>query len=108
MAEAAPKYGRGTLVYIRESAALGFLEQYTVQSITYTADNQILYRVCQNRGGPNITTTFGDRYRHRVQPPIDFREQDLITYCDALELVKLALSIQLTKVNAMLPGTGCS
>jgi hypothetical protein len=107
MAEAAPKFARTEVVYIRESAALGFLEAYKIQSIHYTPDGLIHYQICQSFTGPDVNTTFGDRIRHRSLPNITFLEQDLITYCEALVLVDNSLTAQINTIRSLQPGSGC-
>lgn len=107
MPESAPLFGRGDVVYLRESAITGFLEGYRIKSIHYACDGNIYYEICVSAQGPNITTTVGDRIRLRRIPKFALLEQDLITYCEALELVSTNLQGQLNSINALIPGSGC-
>ena len=83
---AAPLYSPGDTVYLRDSAALGFLEAYIVKTITYRADGQIQYYLATHLNPPTVSMTMGDRNTGRVLKQITFFEHDLIVFCDAIVL----------------------
>jgi len=103
----APTYGIGNIVYIRESAALGFLEAYAVEGVEYTSDGSPLYTLVSSLRAPNVAQTMGDRVTGQRLLPVKFLEHDLILYCDALELASISLRSQLDSIESLRVLHGC-
>lgn len=106
MAEA-PLYSQGETVYIKESAALGFLEAYIVDTITHLPTGVIHYELISSLAPPAANMTMGDRNIGRRKLPVTFIESDLITYCDALDLAISNTQVQLSTLQALQDAAGC-
>jgi len=95
-----PKYSIGDIIYLRESASLGFLEAYKVTGITSTSPGRIVYYIDVSNGSPIVN--FGERITNQNRPALYFDETELIAYCDALTMIRTYLTTQLTAVNSKL------
>lgn len=94
-------YNIGDAVYLRDSAAIGFLECYAVSQIHILPGNDVVYELSSSFVAPTTTPLFGDRVTHRVRPVLNFRESELITKNDAIDLAKSALEIQLAALESL-------
>lgn len=103
----APIYTQGDTVYLRDSAALGFLEAYIIQTITHRADGLIIYNLATHLKPPTANMTMGDRNTGRVLLPLTFFEHELVPYCEALELAIANTQKQLVKLQAQQAVSGC-
>lgn len=97
----APIYNIGQVVYLKESAALGFLEAYAIKSIAYDPAGRILYGLSTSVRSPNAVQTVGDRITGLHAPPLSFYEEDLILFCAALDLCIANLQLQLTNLQTL-------
>lgn len=94
-----PLYNINDIVYLRESAALGFLEAVRVSGITRTQSTW-LYTVYAGRMGAVAPTHFGDRTSLTEANFINFTEDEFISECEALSLSVANLQRQLDSVKA--------
>jgi len=101
---AAPLYNIGSTVYLRESAALGFLEAYIVKEMAYQPNGKLFYTLSTSIRPPDAVQTIGDRITGRQNLPIRFYEEDLIAYREALELCITNLQTQLTALQRLYQG----
>jgi len=108
MALNAPIYDIGSTVYLRESAAIGFVEGYKVQSVRYSVSGSVIYKLAFYAKSPNAAATIGDRITGLHVMPVEMRETDLITYCEALDLAIANLEEQLTSLNRLKSSSDCS
>jgi len=103
----APAYSQGDLVYLRDSAALGFLEAYIVSSIEHRADGQIVYRLATHLKPPAANMTVGDRNTGRVLNNLTLYESELCSYCEALAAAISNTEKQLAALQARYAASGC-
>ena len=95
-------YEVGADVYLRASATKGFLEHYTVVGLGQGPDGFWRYSIGIAQSPPIISTTVGDRSTLKgnfLKMDIEFYEDDLITYCDALDI---AIPIALAQYNRLI------
>jgi hypothetical protein len=95
----APTYDIGDVVYLRESASLGFLEAVTISGVTYTAQGWA-YAILAGRSSPSSIAYYGDRIQHVSSKILYFTESELVSECDALELAETNAQTQLTSLQA--------
>lgn len=101
MAAAAPIYNIGQIVYLRDSAAIGFLEAYIIGSIAHQPDGRIVYTLVTSLKQPSAVLTIGDRITGQKALPIKFFESDLIGYVEALDMCIQNLQTQLSTLQAL-------
>jgi len=97
-----PKYGINEVVYLKESALLGFLEPAKVFRMRYDPDYKgyiytFVYKRSKRR--PQIA---GDAIDLRSDKTIELSEDNLLTYVDALELKVTFLRSELAKAESQL------
>ena len=78
-------YNVDDVVYLRESAAIGFLEAYTVSHIHIGQGGKVAYELSCGIS-PQTTTTFGERITHKTRPVLSFNESELVTKDEAIDL----------------------
>ena len=102
----APKFNPGQIIYLQESAALGFLEALIIQHVGMDQSGRWLYTLATYTKAPTAAQTIGDRIiaipKRRL--PISFYEEDLLLYCDALALCIANLQAQLANLQALQAG----
>jgi hypothetical protein len=80
-----PTHKIGDVVYLKESAALGFLETVLIKRISSTVDGTWNYgidvAVRPSQGG-----TYGDMIGGTTMRQVVYSEAELITKCEALQL----------------------
>jgi len=82
----APLWSVGDMVYLRESAVLGFLEGYKVTNIIYDPGyNRWMYEIAIKHKGTEPSTTI-DMYNLRTQEVLRLGENDLISQGEAVDL----------------------
>jgi hypothetical protein len=96
---AAPVYNIGSVVYLRDSALLGFLEAYVVQEIKY-ADGAYQYTVHTSLRGGAPYPTLGDRNIGVQLKTLIIPESNLVTYCEAVRLAIICVRGQLQVLEA--------
>lgn len=95
----APTYGEGDTVYLRESAALGFLEAVIINGITRN-NGKWIYTIRTGVSSPIAPTVYGDRRSLVHAKTLYFSEDELITICDALDLAEANAQRVLDKLRA--------
>ena len=103
----APIYSPGDTVYLKDSAALGFLEAYIVQSIHHLPDSTIRYRLSTHLKPPTANMTMGDRNRGTILKSLSLFESELVPYCEALALAIDNVTKQLASLQAQFEVSGC-
>lgn len=82
----APTYEIDDVVYLRESAMAGFIESYRVTAIEFEPKtNQWLYKMAIRHSGPETSTVVDSYALHRFET-LRFRESELVTLCEALDM----------------------
>ncbi len=97
-------YNIGDVVYLRESAGLGFLESIKVSAIYIPTTTRVVYYSTTYKNNP-CSVTFGDRITHVDNPLMYFEEDELITYELALSLVEANTSAKLAQIQRLQGGT---
>jgi hypothetical protein len=100
---AAPIYNIGSIVYLKESAALGFLEAYAVKEMAYQPNGALIYTLVTSLKSPDANQTIGDRITGQTVLPIRFYESDLIEYTEAIDLCIANLQTQLAMLQRLRP-----
>jgi len=100
----APFYDIGQIVYLKESAALGFLEAYAVKEMRYEPTGKLVYTLITFLKPPAANQTIGDRITGQQVLPILFYEEDLVEYAEALELCIANLQAQLDALQRLQSG----
>lgn len=93
-----PLYEPGDILYLRESAAIGFLEAVRIGGMIY-GPNGWLYTVAARAGQPSAPTHFGDRIAAVQGTIMYFSEDEFIPVCDAQALVEANLQAQLDRIK---------
>ena len=94
-----PLYEPGDIVYLRESAALGFLEAVQINNLMY-GPNGWVYTVRTKPSQPIAPSHYGDRVMLVNGATLYFSEDEFVTVCDAQSLVEANLQAQLDRVRA--------
>lgn len=94
-----PLYKINDVVYLKESAALGFLEAVRISGVTKTSTTW-LYTVYAGRMGAIAPSHFGDRKSMTEANFLNFTEDEFVTECEALTLTQANLQNQLDKVKS--------
>lgn len=97
---AEPTFNPGDVVYMRESAALGFLEAVRVSSVGAISDGDWTYTVAFDGKLPDVPT-FGDRVNYRQPHSVEYRESELVSLCDAADLVEAFHDSELTRIRSI-------
>lgn len=96
-----PAYSSGDVVYLRESAALGFIESYQIDGIYYDNTNrQWIYTIDVRHRGPAPSTTI-DRVDLRNRERLRFREDELVGFCEAIQLAIDETENRLSKLQSI-------
>ena len=82
-----PKYSPGDVVYLRESAALGFLEPVKVSTIIFN-NNVWVYTIQASPSQPLAPSLYGDRTSLISGSVLYFTEDEMIDECTALNLAE--------------------
>jgi len=83
-----PKYNPGDVVYLRESAALGFLEPVKVSSMSFI-NNVWVYTIQASASQPLAPSLYGDRTSLINGAVLYFTEDEMIDQCTALTLAEM-------------------
>jgi len=107
-----PKYNVNDVVYLRESAALGFLEAMRINSVNnsdissgwlYTLSASQLQPIAASHYGEMITSTYGRGSIHSSSgAQVYFTEDEFVSLCEALDLIRAVLQARLSKVEAQI------
>jgi len=96
----APLYEIGQKLYLRESAALGYLEAVQITGITLGEHSAWLYSYAQEVGQQQ-GSTYGDRRSLVFGKIIYLDESELVDYCTALGLVKANLQARMNEIDRL-------
>lgn len=97
----AAKYGINEIVYLKESAANGYLEALKVGAVQYDSSiGRTMYFFTFKKGAVK-TQTAGDANDLRRENTIAVVEEELLTRCEALDIKIAFLVSELAKANAM-------
>ena len=94
-----PTYNPGDVVYLSESAAIGFIEAYRIVHAQFNADGTVAYVLDTSVKSPTVAT-FGDMVGPPRYAKLTINESDLVDYCGALTLAISALQSQLSSLQA--------
>jgi hypothetical protein len=94
-----PLYEPGDIVYLRESAALGFLEAVQISTLMY-GPNGWVYTTRSRAGQPTALSHYGDRASLVNGVTLYFSEDEFVTVCDAQLLVEANLQAQLDRIRS--------
>ena len=94
-----PLYDEGDVVYLKESAALGFLEPARISSI-FKKNNQWLYTVKMGASEPTSVAHYGDRIHMVSGSVVYFTEDEFVLLCDALDLAEANAKKQLIGIQS--------
>ena len=97
----APLYGPGDKPYLRESAALGYLEPIQIKSVTLAQNGSWLYSYQQGLGLLRAST-YGDRRSLANGLVIWLDESELIDYFAALKLIQAQLQHRMNEINNLI------
>jgi hypothetical protein len=86
------------IIYLRESAALGFMEAVRISGI-YQRGSEWLYTIYAGIAGAANANYYGDRRTLVNGSILHFTESELVSEYDALMLTKANLERQLSKVE---------
>jgi len=92
-----PRYKVNDVVYLRESAAIGFLEAVIISGVTW-GSNQWLYSVRAGISQRNATH-YGDKVSFVNGAQLLFTEEEFIPLCTALDLIEANLQRQLADIQ---------
>ena len=96
---AANKYNVGDMVFLSESARIGFLESYRVNKVIQYDTGIWRYEIIISAKPPSISQTVGDRITLKSGEIIVFEEYELITMCDALDLAITSVQSRLDELR---------
>lgn len=94
-----PLYNIGDILYLRESAALGFLEVAKISGISLSQQGWI-YATEAKAGFPRSPAHTGDRITTVQGMILYFSENEFVVQCDAMALVEANLVAQLGRIQA--------
>lgn len=94
-----PIYNPGDIVYLKESAAIGFLEAYKVVHAKFNADGTVAYVLDTSVKSPTVAT-FGDMVGPPRYSALTINESDLVDYCGGLDLAIAVHERQLASLQA--------
>lgn len=95
----APTFSIGQIVYLRESASIGFLEPMKISGI-FMLNNGWAYTISNDGPLHRSSATFGDRVSTITGSIIYYTESEFISLYDALVLVEANAQRALEKVQA--------
>ena len=99
---AAPQFTPNEIVYLQASAAIGFLEALMVSSISMDVSGRWVYTLATYQKAPTAVQSMGDRITIPKRTlPLQFYEEDLMTYCDALAVCIASVQQQLASLQAL-------
>lgn len=97
---AAPRFAISSVVYVRESAALGFLESMQITGML--SDGAWMYTFDERPAPPAAIPTTTDRYQALVAKRRILPESELVTYLEALNLCLAHATRVKAKIEAMI------
>lgn len=99
---AAPIFSVNDQVYLKESAARGFLEGLVITGIVSTNAGWRYTYAHPGQSPRPEGPLFGDRIVFKPTPVIYVAEDELVVLCDALDLARSYHTDRLAEINAMI------
>ena len=101
MAHKTPLYDIDDVVYLKSSAARGFLEPLRVSGIAFDrTSNSWIYRIRIESRAPRGQTV-GDFNDLKKEIPFSLSQGELVTFCEAIELAETNLTNALTRIQSL-------
>lgn len=94
-----PKYNFGDVVYLKESAALGFLEAMRISGV-HLGQSGWMYTVDVSQRQPQAASFYGDRRSFVHHTKLYFTEDEFVVLCDALLLAETNAQLTLDRLRA--------
>ena len=94
----APAYEVGNILYLRESAALGFLEPVRISGVR-SNHNDWIYTIQSRASEPIAPSTYGDRISQVTGQVLFFGEEEFVGRCAALRIMEAAAIANLNKIQ---------
>lgn len=93
------RYNIQDTVYIKASANIGFLEDYQVTGIMKQNNRDFIYSLSltTSKLSPNLTLSGKPRFKNNIY----FKERELVTKCEALDLAFASLNRKMTRLLAL-------
>ncbi len=95
----APIYNVGDVVYLRESAALGFLEPVKINGMQEYRGAWV-YTIQATQPSPGYPASFGDRISLTNGGTLFFSENEFVDQCTALTLAESNATAKLAAIQA--------
>ena len=102
-----PGYSISDVVYLRASAALGYLESYRVDGIVYDEITSAWKYRIDITAAQGAGFTVGHTNDLRAERILYFTESELMTGCDAMTLVETNFTSRLARIQAQMVESGC-
>lgn len=96
-----PLYSVGDRPYLKESAALGFLEACPIGSVHNTGNQWTYSMLATGRRDPSMPL-FGERITHREDNVRYYSEDELVSEYQALVLARGYLTQRLADINSQI------
>lgn len=96
-----PTYSINDVVYLKESAAIGFLEAVRISSVTLGQIGWI-YTVNFNASRPVNASTYGDRIVFNQGAAVYYTENEFVNHCEALTMALAYHQAAVSKISAQL------
>ena len=93
-----PKYDYGAVVYLKESAALGFIERMRISGV-HLHQNGWVYTIDASLSPPS-PGNFVDRRSHINTQQLYFSEDEFVTLCDAYLLAEANAKATYDRIKA--------
>ena len=102
-----PVYSIDDIVYLRASAAIGFLESYKITGLQFdTTRNKWIYRIGLSYNITGAPITIGDNITLKGNTHEDkvllFIEDELIDFCEAARTVESTLEQRLLRIRSQI------
>jgi len=96
-----PRFQQHDIVYLSESAKVGFIESYEVSGIRQDASGRWMYLIMIPHRPSAGNATYGDRITLRQNVDFELSESELTTYCEAVDLALVAARSTLARIQAL-------
>ena len=96
-----PQYAVEDTVYLSESALGGHIESYVISEVRQGTDAIWYYRICVPARSPNAQATMGDRITHGKNFDFYLTEDQLCSYCEAIDLAITHTESKLTYLQGL-------
>ncbi len=93
------KYKVHDIAYIKESAALGFIEAVKISGVHMYKDGWV-YTISSMVANPQHASTYGDRVSFVHGQILYYSEDEFVSHCDALALAEANAQRNLERIQA--------